>query len=70
MDAGVDMGVEQVTLAGDLLLPSVVEGSFSVGEDPTLDAFLYDRGPVSANFGYNPDVLKASESIVYKETLG
>ncbi len=81
MDVGVDTGMEQVALAGDFLLPSVAEGSFSVGEDLTLDPFsvgedlmldpfLYDRGPVLADLGYNPDVFEAGESVVYEETLG
>ncbi len=62
---GVDTGAEQVALAGDLLLPSAVEGSFSTGKDLTLDSFLYYRGTVAADLGYDPNVFEAGESIVH-----
>ncbi len=65
VDAGVDVGTEQVALARDFLLSSVAEGSFSAGKDMTLNPFLYDRGMVTADLGYDTDVFEASKSIVY-----
>jgi len=70
VDAGVDAGVEQISLGGDLFLPSVAKGAFSVGKVPMLDGFLYHRGMVMADLGYHTDVFKAGEGIVYQETLG
>ncbi len=69
MDAGVDVGAEQVALARDFLFLSMAEGPFSVGKNPVLDPFLYDRGPVVANLGYNSDVFEAGKSVVYEEML-
>ncbi len=48
----------------------MVEGPFSMGKNPMLDAFLYDRGLVAADLGYNSDILEAGESVVHEETLG
>ena len=70
VDVGVDAGAEQMSLRGDIFLPSTVEGAFSTGNVPTLDRFLYHRGTVVAYFGYYTDVFKAGEGIVYQETLG
>ena len=70
MDVGVDVGMEQVPLTGDFLLPSMVESSFGMGKSPALDAFLDYRGMVSADFGYDTDVLESGEGVVYEEMLG
>ncbi len=65
VDTGVDIGTEQVALARDFLFPSVAEGSFSTGKDTMLNPFLYDRGMIAADLGYDADVFKSSKSIVY-----
>ena len=70
MDVGVDAGVEQVSLTGDLFLPSTAEGPFSAGKGSALDPFFYYRGLVTADFGYNVDVFKSGEGIVYEKMLG
>ncbi len=65
MDLGIDMGTEQVTFAGDFLFSSVVEGFFCIGKNPMLETFLNDRGAVMADFGYNTNIFKTGEGIVY-----
>jgi len=65
VDAGVHVGMEQMSFHGDFLLSSMVESSFGAGNILVLDGFLHYGGTVAANLSYDADVFKASKGIVY-----
>ncbi len=54
-----------MSLAGDLLFPSTAKGGLCVNDVLALDGFLYYRGMVPANLGYNPNILKAGKGVIH-----
>ncbi len=54
-----------MSLTEDLLFPSTAKGGLCMGNVLALDGFLYYRGMVPANLGYNPDVLKAGDRVIH-----
>ncbi len=57
MDAGVDMGTEDMAFAGDFLLSSMAESSLSVGNIPVLDILLNEGGAIAGDFSDNANIL-------------
>jgi len=62
---GVDIGPEQVSFARDFLFSSAAKGGLGMSNILALDGFLYHRGAVTADFGYDPDVFEAGKGTVY-----
>ncbi len=65
MDARVDVGTEQVPFTRDFLLSSAMKGGLSTSNLPALGGFLYYRGMIMADLGYDADVFKPGKGIVY-----
>ncbi len=61
---GVDVGVEDMSFAGDFLLPSMVESPFSAGYILVLDGFFDEGSTVVGNLSDYADVFKPSKGIV------
>ena len=48
----------------------MAKGGLSAGDIPMLEGFLYHRGTVVTDFGYDTYVFEAGEGVVYEEMLG